>query len=132
MRIHKSIGLLLMGGVIARLGVRLATKAIPPSPPGPWIQHMAGHASHLGFYAITIFMPVSGITMGYMGGKGLPFFAWDLPGAATPDKALAGSAYTWHKRAGQVLEYMVPLHVGAVGFHVFKGHNILRRMLPWN
>lgn len=39
--------------------------------------------------------------MGYFGGKGLPFFAWTVPGAETPDKPLAGSAYVWHKRAGE-------------------------------
>ena len=45
---------------------------------------------------------------------------------------LAGKAYWLHTRAGQVLEYMIPMHVGAVGVHhVFKGQNILARVNPF-
>lgn len=80
-----------------------------------------------------IFMPVSGITMGYFGGKGIPFFWTDIPGADedSKDGALAKQAYINHKRAGEFLTYLVPLHVGAVGFHVLKGHKILARMNPF-
>jgi cytochrome b561 len=76
-------------------------------------------------------MPISGITMGYFGGKGLPFFGYTIPGAEEKDGALAKSAFIWHKRAGTVLEYLVPIHVGAVGLHMMRGHKILARMNPF-
>ena len=44
---------------------------------------------------------------------------------------MAKQAYQWHKQAGGYLYYMLPLHVGAVGFHVAKGDAILRRMNPF-
>jgi len=36
-----------------------------------------------------------------------------------------------HKLAGQAFEYLVPLHVGAVGLHAVKGQNILSRLAPF-
>ena len=70
---------------------------------------------------------------GYYGGKGIPFFWTTIPGAGPEEKdgALAKQAFINHKRAGEVLTYLVPLHVGAVGFHVLKGHKILARMNPF-
>jgi hypothetical protein len=44
--------------------------------------------------------------MGYFGGKGLPFFEFGtIPGAATPNGAIAGQAFKIHK---QVPFYFVP------------------------
>ncbi|KAJ1466991.1 hypothetical protein T484DRAFT_1860109, partial [Baffinella frigidus] len=45
-------------------------------------------------------MPVSGIAMGYYGGKGLPFFWTTLPGAEKANGAIAKQAYWWHKNIG--------------------------------
>ena len=52
-----------------------------------------------------------------------------IAGAEKPQGAIAKQAYQIHKQAGPFLYYMLPLHVGAVGFHVAKGDPILRRML---
>ena len=62
MRLHKSVAVLLMGGIALRIGVRLASK-IPAALPGPAIQQLAGTASHTAFYGLMLFMPISGITM---------------------------------------------------------------------
>lgn len=44
-------------------------------------------------------MPTSGIAMGYFGGKGLPFFGFGtIPGAASPNGAIAGQAFKIHKQ----------------------------------
>lgn len=65
------------------------------------------------------------------GGKGLPFFEWTIPGSPTPDKAIAGGAFKRHKQVGELFTYLLPIHVGAVGFHyVAKSQNLLLRMLP--
>jgi cytochrome b561 len=62
--------------------------------------------------------------------KGLPFFGYTIPGAQGDDKrpAWAKRAYQLHKQAGLGLEFLIPAHVGAVGFHMFKGQHILARM----
>merc|ERR1719215_1087373 len=70
---HKSCGLLTGILVVPRLIARIASKT-PAHLPGPTIQQWAGNASHLAMYGFITFLPMSGIAMGYFGGKGLPFF----------------------------------------------------------
>ena len=65
-------------------------------------------------------MPASGIAMGYFGGKGLPFFFTTLPGASTPNGAVAKQSYSIHKTLGTYGKYIIPAHVGAAGFHAVK------------
>jgi cytochrome b561 len=37
-------------------------------------------------YGFMVIMPASGITMGYYGGKGLPFFGTTIPGVVKTDE----------------------------------------------
>lgn len=127
MNIHKSCGLLMAGAIVPRVAIRLVTKA-PSSVPGPAWQALAGKLSHGVLYAMMIILPGTGIAMGYFGGKGLPFFGYKIPGAAEPNGAIAKQAFKVHKLTGQALEYMIPVHIGAVGFHAMRGHNIMRRV----
>lgn len=83
-------------------------------------------------YAATVILPVSGVVMGVFGGKGLPFFGSTINfPAVTPDGALAKQAYKVHTLTGQAFEYLLALHVGAVGFYQLRGVNVLRRMNPF-
>lgn len=131
MFIHKSLGTLAGLLLAPRLLVRLASSSkLPAHVPGATWEIWAGHASHFALYAFTIVMPISGIAMGYFGGKGLPLFFTTIPGAEKANGAVAKQAFGIHKQAGQLLEYMVPLHVGAIGFQLaVKGRNILPRMI---
>ena len=78
-----------------------------------------------------VFMPTTGILMGIFGGKGIPFFNFGtIPGVKKPVKVIAANSFKTHKFAGQVMEYVIPLHVGAVGYHkVVEGKNILTRII---
>lgn len=69
--------------------------------------------------------------MGYYGGRGLPFFVTTIPGAQKADPATAKSAWLWHKRAGQVLEYLIPLHIGGFAYHALRGERIFQRINPF-
>jgi len=126
---HKSIGLLLGIAILPRLAIRMASK-IPPLPAGSKLEHLGANASHIGAYGLLSLLPITGIAMGYYGGKGLPFFFTTIPGADKENKngKLAGWSYKVHKYAGTAIEYLIPLHVGAVGFHMAKGHWILPRI----
>lgn len=129
---HKSVGVLVLAGLAPRLAFRMMSK-VPPPPPGSKLEHIAGTLSHVAMYGFMTAMPVSGVIMGYYGGKGIPFFVTTIPGAQGEDKdgALAGWAYRTHKWVGQAFEYFVPIHMGAVGFHALKGHNLLARISPF-
>lgn len=129
MMYHKSFALLVAAALPVRLGLRLASK-MPKAVPGNTLEVMAGKASHAAMYGFMVFMPVSGIAMGYYGGKGLPFFGYTIPGAETPNGEIAKNAYKYHKQFGLYFEYLFLAHIGAVGFHLVKGQNILARMLP--
>ncbi len=66
-------------------------------------------------------MPVTGITMGYFSGKGIPFFGFIIPGKKEPVGSIAGAAYKAHTFVGPFFEYLIPFHMGAAGFHALKG-----------
>ena len=127
---HKSFGLLSAGLIVPRLMIRFASK-IPAPVPGPTWEVMAAHAGHVTLYAFMIFMPITGIAMGYFGGKGLPFFGTTISGAEKANGKVAKQAFWLHSNIGHYAQYMIPAHVGAVGFHYLaRGKNILPRMLP--
>ena len=140
MKLHKSFGLCMLGLIPIRLAVRLGSQ-VPPLPAGNALEKIAANLSHAALYGLLVFLPVSGFTMGYFGGKGLPFFPDQGGTVITPKsgefgKAANGAwakwAYQNHKLAGQALEYLVPVHIGAVGFHhIAKGQNILTRVNPF-
>jgi cytochrome b561 len=128
MNVHKSTALIVAALIVPRVGLRLLTR-LPKLPEGNKLEHLAGHASHFALYALMIGMPASGIAMG-LNGKGLPFFGTTIPPLSNPSKEIAQQAFAAHKQAGQVLTYLVPVHIGAVGFHLAKGQNILKRIVP--
>eukprot|EP00954_Amorphochlora_amoebiformis_P026487 1379528-Amorphochlora_amoeboformis.AAC.1 len=85
-------------------------------------KHYLASASHGIMYFFLVAMPVTGIAMGYYGGRGLPFFGYKIPGIAKEKrskdtKKIAGNAYKIHKKLGPYFEYISALHVGATGYH---------------
>ena len=128
MFLHKSCGLLVAVLMPARIAVRLATTA-PPLPAGTALEHIAAHASHAALYAGMIAMPISGVAMGYFGGKGLPFFGTTFLEGPKRDGKKAGQSYWLHKQIGWYWKFLIPVHVGAVGVHAARGQNILPRIL---
>ena len=78
-----------------------------------------------------MFMPATGLAMGYYGGKGVPFFWTKVEGAETVNKSVAKWAYVWHKRVGKAFEVMVGLHVCGAGVHMLKQQNPLARISPF-
>ena len=74
-----------------------------------------------------------GWAMGYFGGKGVPLFTYTVPAKedrGPEDGKKAKWSYQNHKLAGQALEWLVPMHIGAVGYYyLFKKINVLKRIL---
>ena len=100
---------------------------------GPTWEIVAGKLSHFGLYALLIVLPGTGIAMNWVSGRGVPLFTTTVnaPFAITPKPEVAKTAFWVHSKAGQVLEYVVPLHIGAVGYHAVKGTNVLKRLWPF-
>jgi 1,2-dihydroxy-3-keto-5-methylthiopentene dioxygenase len=126
---HKSCGLLAAGLLGPRLAIKLASKAPASMNSNPAL-HAAATAAHTAMYGMLVAMPITGVAMGYYGGKGLPFFWTTVPGAAEADKSIAGPAFKWHKQLGWYMELLLAAHIGAVGFHLARGEAILARIVP--
>ena len=128
---HKSFGVLSAMLLGPRLIAKLATKAPRALPSSSSIEQIAASASHYALYGFAIVMPVTGVMMGYFGGKGLPFFGTTLPGAAEKDGKLAGQSFKIHKTLGTYGKFLIPMHIGAAGTHVIRGHPIFYRINPF-
>lgn len=135
MNLHKSIAVLMAAAFVPRVALRLTSK-IPAPPAGAAWEHITHNVAHGLLYGALLWMPLSGLAMGYYSGFGVPFFGFGrIPGAdeKSKDKDLAGFFYKWHTLAGQGLEYLVLAHIGAVGYHfIIKRQNVLTRMLKKN
>tara|TARA_B110001452_G_scaffold2302_1_gene1987 strand:- start:503 stop:1213 length:711 start_codon:yes stop_codon:yes gene_type:complete len=132
MMIHKSTAVLVSAMLFPRVLLRVATKAPPPIP-GNILEKFAANVSHVAMYGFMAFMPFTGLAMGYYGGKGVPFYGlYTFPGATgeAKDGKFAGRMFKLHKQVGQYIYYLVPVHVGAAFFHVFRGQAILTRVNP--
>lgn len=75
---YQSFGLLMAAAAIPRVGYLLVSKR-PAHLAAPAIQQLAATVSHLSLYGFMIFMPVTGILMGYFGGKGDHPFSTSSP-----------------------------------------------------
>eukprot|EP00854_Cymbomonas_tetramitiformis_P034420 gene34420-biopygen29274 len=134
MQLHKSWALVALGLIVPRVALRLTSKMPGPLPgmgPFPMLEHYGAAASHLALYAGMLFLPISGVAMGYFGGKGLPFFGNVIPGASEPDGKIAGTAFKYHKLVGSWFPYLIPIHISGAMAHTFAGHTIWRRITPF-
>lgn len=137
MFLHKSFGLLMFAAIVPRIYSRVA-HAVPALTSHTAVETVLAKVSHYSLYFMLVFMPTTGVMMGYFSGGGVPFFAWKMPGAPKAMaerqgyKNITGWSYRNHKRMGQVLEFLIPIHIGAVGFNYFaRGQNLLARINPF-
>lgn len=107
--IHNRVGLLIVGLMILRFGLRWRL-GVPP----PIVSEGAGRASaarivHHAFYAILVLQGVTGAIATY--------FWWPMSAA--------------HQLLFKVTLALATIHVLAVAYHHLKGHRVLKRILPF-
>ena len=117
--------------IFPRVALRLLNKSPGHIPGAHVVEKIGATASHYALYGLALFLPISGVAMGYFGGNGLPFFYTTYPSPPKEERKpdLAKQAYNYHKIAGQALEYLVPLHIAGAFWHVARGHTIFPRVL---
>jgi cytochrome b561 len=129
---HKSVGMLILVLMLARLAWRLAnrTPALPPDTP-VW-ERYAAHASHGLLYALAIALPISGWVIN--SAAAVPFSVFwlvPLPAIVAPDEHLEDLAKLAHLWLIVALSLLVVVHIGAaLRHHLMKGNDVLIRMLP--
>lgn len=129
---HKSIGMLILLVMLARLAWRSAN-VVPSLPTGmpPW-ERLAAGLSHFLLYGLLFAMPLTGWIVS--SAANIPFrIFWlvPLPAIVQPDKALADQTARVHLALFIVLSLLLVLHIGAaLRHHYVKRNDVLTRMLP--
>jgi cytochrome b561 len=147
-QLHKSIGLTILALSLARLGWRLANRPPPlPSNMKPW-ERLAATATHWGFYALIIVMPLTGwlyVSTGWSAHDNRPlevptlyFGLFQVPHlfglsqlAETTRALLANVIGFTHSKLAWGAIGLTVLHVGAALKHHFADKDdVLTRMVP--
>ena len=137
--IHKSVGILVVVAVLARVWWRAINGFPQPLGNSPTWQRRFARISHYILLIGSIAMPLSGMVMSAMGGHGLDIFGLELfaknidptSGRATPiNEFAAKGAHIAHYRIGRVMMAVIVLHLlGALKHHLIDKDGTLLRML---
>ena len=139
--VHAGIGMMILLLAFLRLGWRIVVPRPLSTEDIPGWQHLAARATHLGFYALMVALPLTGLVMlsalarqdavRMFGTRPLPVFPWvtQLPVLAhTQGEAraeLAHDVLVWTMIA------LIVAHVGAALQHHFLNRDkVLHRMAP--
>jgi len=141
-QLHKSIGMSVLVLSIARLGWRLSHRA--PALPDTMsrFERFAASATHLFFYGMMIFMPLTGWALVSVSPFNIPTLLWHtiplphiavLHDLAPPAKAIAGKLSTGaHVAMAFGGAALIGLHVAAALKHQFINRDgVLGRMVPF-
>lgn len=130
---HKAVGISLLVLTLARIGWRVAN----PPPPMPadmkrW-EKIAARATHVGFYAALLILPLSGWLASSAAGRDINWFGlfdWPLLPVGGGREA-AGQFMDVHRAVVKGLYVLLALHVlAALKHHFINKDNVLHRMLP--
>lgn len=129
--LHKSLGIVALLLVLARLAVRRL--APPPAP----LATMAGgreallaQAAHRLLYALLLVLPLAGYLASSFTPYAMKFFGIELPRLGWPDEAMNALFKRVHWVAGWALVALLALHIAAALRHALRGDGTLSRMLP--
>jgi cytochrome b561 len=130
--IHRQIGLLVLMGVVVRLGVRLHTPLMDNAADMPALLRGAARASHVLLYALLAAMPISGWLVTNAHGIRLSLFGVvPLPNLIQDDSELADTLSDYHVWLAWVLLGFVSVHaLAALWHHFIRRDNVLRAMCP--
>jgi cytochrome b561 len=126
---HKTFGIVLLGLMVVRLGLRLSLGAPPYAAPLTTFERTAGHTVHGLFYVVLLAMPVIGRLATAAGGYPVQFFGWKLPGLIAKNKALSETLFWLHGLGGWTLLGLIVLHVGGALRHwLIRRDGVMARM----
>jgi cytochrome b561 len=128
---HKTIGLIILFLVIARLIYRIAHGAPRDEPTITTLQKGASHATHWLLYLLLLVVPI----LGYLGVALYPslglFGVVDLPGLVAPNQDAAATVFFYHFLGAIVLVLLIGVHVSGALFHyLIRKDGVLARMWP--
>jgi cytochrome b561 len=135
---HKSIGVIVFVLTMARLCLRILTRAPKPEPFAPGLRmsslalRQAAKATHVCLYVLLVVLPLSGWLMATTTPVRVPtrvFGLFDLPYPLAPDLPIFRFSLAVHVAAAISLAILVVLHFAAALVHAFWWRDrAMRRM----
>ena len=129
--LHRSIGVVLLPLVLARLLYRMSHPPPPLPARVPAGQRRIAHATHCALYGLLLLQAMVGwIATSAYRAPILVFWLFELPPIWPVDRPLSESLFAVHRVMGFALLILIVLHIGAALFHhVVLKDNVLRRMV---
>ncbi|MBK9081988.1 MAG: cytochrome b/b6 domain-containing protein [Rhizobiales bacterium] len=127
--LHAVLGTLILLLTLARLYVR-ATHIPPPLYDRDWVIALS-KVGHVALYALTLALPVSGLVMWWLRGRGLDLWAFQIPSPLAVNRDAAKLAEEAHEIVFWIGALAVGGHVLAALVHQFVWKDrLLERMRP--
>jgi len=131
--LHKSLGMLVLLLVVARIGWRLVNRGKPvPVTMPPW-QRISAAAGHGLLYLLILLQPLSGWAMSSAANYPVTLFGWfQFPALVAPNHDLHEGLEEVHEVLFYAMVVIAVVHVAAALYHHFLlKDDTLRRMLPF-
>ncbi len=128
--LHKSIGLVVLALMLARIAWRLGHR--PPALPAmPRWQARLALATHFLLYAALVALPLTGYLGSAFSGYPVTFFGLALPQWAGKNAALKDWMSGAHLAVAWTLAVLFAFHMGGVAKHVLLDRDGLLRRMNW-
>ena len=129
---HKSVGMLILLLVLARIGWKLANRGLPQPVPMPRLQQIAAAAGHGILYLLILALPLSGWLMASAAGYPPGFFGmFEFPSLVGTSEGLQEILEEVHETLFNAVVVVAIVHaLAAVYHHFWMKDDTLRRMLP--
>jgi len=128
---HKSLGLVVLALVIARLVWRLSHRPPPlPLDIPSWNRQLAG-TTHGAFYVLLLAQPLLGYIASVFGKYGVKFFGLALPPWGSDNPAVREPFLDAHHLVAKLLIGLIALHLAGVAWHRFGRRGDLWRRMWW-
>jgi cytochrome b561 len=129
--LHKSVGVLLLPLVLARLLYRLTHPPMPLPADIPALQQFAAHATHWALYGLLIVQPVVGLIATSAYPAPLPMFGlFELPHVWPENRPLSERLFALHRWLGIAIGVVAAMHIcAALHHHFLRKDRVLMRMV---
>lgn len=127
--LHKSFGFtLLFLGLFFIIWRLFNVKPLYPLHMAKWEKFLA-NTTHYLLYLTILIMPLTGVMMSFLSGRGIKWFGLAVPNYFNIDKELAGLFYSGHVWLSYAIIGLVILHVaGALKHYYLSSDNVMQRM----
>jgi cytochrome b561 len=125
---HKTFGVIVLGLMTLRLGLRLISGRPEYDPPLPRVNRVASSIVHWLLYITLLIQPVVGWAATAAGGYPIEFFNTTLPPMIAKNPALSETLYNVHGAVGFLLLVLITIHVTSALMHWLSiRDNVIKR-----